>query len=393
MTTDPNSAPQIGSPRRPASTAALSAGFSFTGAGTVMLGVLLPTLASKWGLRDDQAGLLLFLQYFGSGLGAIATGLNRIRCLRIGYALAAAALCILAWGGSGLARPAFLFYGLGLGMAMTSTSLLFSDRWGDDRAAKLEWLNFVWSVGATAGPICFLPFLRQGAYRALFASMLFLALAMFLWVLFFEREQPRPLPARRSGSQPRSIRTVFSLLLLLAMGSVGVEVALSGWLTTYSHRAGLRSLAGAALATSFFWLGEMVSRLAFSTRLLKKVGRHSVLRWGVCGVTASAIVVILAPHPWIILAAAWTAGLFVGPLYPLSLSFLLEFSPWGWFFSVGGLGAAVFPWITGLVSTRFHSLRLGLAVPAAVGLALIVLNEFIFRSLPPADSPPREQQA
>jgi fucose permease len=73
---------------------------------------------------------------------------------------------------------------------------------------------------------------------------------------------------------------VFTLLLVLAMTTVGVEASLGGWLTTYSYRAGMRSLAGAASATSIFWLGEMLSRLAFSTRLLAKVGRPQVVRWG-----------------------------------------------------------------------------------------------------------------
>ncbi len=50
-------------PRRRLSIIALSSGFALTGAGTVMLGVLLPTLSLRWGLRDDQAGLLLFLQF------------------------------------------------------------------------------------------------------------------------------------------------------------------------------------------------------------------------------------------------------------------------------------------------------------------------------------------
>jgi MFS transporter, FHS family, glucose/mannose:H+ symporter len=220
--------------------------------------------------------------------------------------------------------------------------------------------------------------------------MLSLCLVLFLWVVLFERQKTRVPPARQEGLKTRSTRVAFGLLLLLAMGSVGVEVSLSGWLTTYSHRAGMRSLAGAALATSFFWLGEMVSRLAFSTRLLNRVGRRGVLRWGIGGVTASALAVILAPHPSMILAAAWTAGLFVGPLYPLSLSFLLEFSPWGWFFSVGGLGAALFPWMTGLVSAHFHSLRVGLIVPGIAGLALILLNELVFRTLKPGADPKTE---
>jgi hypothetical protein len=42
----------------------------------------------------------------------------------------------------------------------------------------------------------------------------------------------------------------------------------------------MRSLAGAALSTPIFCLGEMVSRLTFSTRLLAKSGRWVVLQWG-----------------------------------------------------------------------------------------------------------------
>jgi MFS transporter, FHS family, glucose/mannose:H+ symporter len=374
-----NSLTAIRTRPRSLSTAVLSAGFSLTGVGTVMLGVLLPTLAQQWGLRDDQSGLLLFLQFFASGLGAIVTGMKRVRSLAVGYGLVAATLAILALGGSKTAYLAFFFFGLGLGMAMTSTSLLFSDRWGDGRAAKLEWLNFVWSAGATAGPVCFLPFLRQGDLHRLFAAMFALSLAMVAWVTVMERDAPQSARASGPSHSVSAVRGVFALLLLLTMTTVGVEVSLSGWLTTYSHRAGMRGLAGAALATSIFWLGEMLSRLIFSTRLLAKVGRRQVLGWGAWGVTAAAIAVIAAPHPWLILAAAGAAGMFIGPLYPLSISYLLEFSPLGWFFAVGGMGAALFPWMTGMVSAHFHSLRFGLLVPCATGLAMIGLNWLIFR--------------
>jgi MFS transporter, FHS family, glucose/mannose:H+ symporter len=344
-----------------------------------MLGVLLPVLSQQWGLRDDQAGLLLFLQFFGSGLGAIFTGLNRFRSLAIGFGSLVVALAALSFDGPKIAYGAFFFYGLGLGMAMTSTSLLFSDRWGSGRATKLEWLNFVWSAGATAGPVCFLPFLHQGNLRWLFVAMMVLSAAMFAWVVLLERDAPRAARERKSGSIGSSVRTIFALLLLLAMTIVGVESSLSGWLTTYSHRAGMHSLAGAALATSIFWLGEMLSRLVFSTRLLAKVGRREVLRWGTWGVTAAAVAVIAAPQPWLILAAAGAAGIFIGPLYPLSLSYLLELSPRGWFFAMGGMGAALFPWLTGLVSAHLHSLRYGLMVPCITGVAMVALNWRIFR--------------
>lgn len=365
----------------------LSAGFSLTGAGTVMLGVILPALSETWSLRDDQLGLLLFLQFFASGLGAIVTGLNRIRSLRYGYGLLVSTLCWLYFSGSRFAFTAFFFYGLGLGMTMTATSLLFSDRWGDDCAAKLEWLNFSWSAGATAGPICILPYLRHGEFPGIFLLLLLLFLAVFCWVIFIERQDPISSRTHTTRSFNRSARTVFLLLLILAMSFVGVEAALSGWLTTYSHRVGIHDLAGAALATSVFWFGEMLSRLVFSTRLLARVGRRAVLRWGIAGVTVSMIALITIPHPWSIIVVAGAAGLCIGPLYPLSLSYLLELSPWGWFFAAGGMGAAVFPWLTGLVSDHFHSLRYGLAVPCVAGFVLIVLNAVLFRLVQPVATP------
>ncbi len=389
---DTNTSVTVRSARRTLSTAVLSAGFSLTGAGTVMLGVLLPILSQRWGLRDDQAGLLLFLQFFASGLGAIVTGLNRIRSLVIGYGMLAASLAALCLDGSKTAYEAFFFYGLGLGMAMTSTSLLFSDRWGNDRAAKLEWLNFAWSAGAAAGPICFLPFLRASNFYLLFMMMLALSLALFAWVALMEREAPQSAPQRKSTQVTRSVRPVFTLLLFLAMFAVGVEASLSGWLTTYSQRAGMRSLAGAALATSIFWLGEMLSRLAFSTRLLAKVGHRSVLRWGIWGVTLSALAVIVARSPWLIFVAAGAAGASIGPIYPLSLSYLLEISSLGWFFAVGGMGAALFPWITGLVSAYFHSLRFGLVVPCFAGLAMAALNALIFGFTQPDGRQPGDEE-
>lgn len=339
-----------------------------------MLGVILPALSQRWGLRDDQAGLLLFLQFFGSGLGAIVTGMNRIRSLAIGYGLLVVTLFILAFWGPRAAYGAFFFYGLGLGMAMTATSLLFSDRWGDDRAAKLEWLNFAWSAGATAGPICILPFLHRGDFHPIFLLMLAFFFAMFSWVILFERQTPGRAPVREIRQLNRSVRATFVMLLVLAMSFVGVEAVLNGWLTTYSHRAGIRDLAGAALATSVFCFGEMLSRLAFSTRLLAKAGRRKVMIWGSVGVTVSTIVLIASPHPWMIFVVASASGVAVGPLYPLSLSYLLELSPRGWFFAVGGMGAAVFPWVTGLVSAHYHSLRFGLIVPGVAGLGMIALT-------------------
>ncbi|MFZ0305113.1 MAG: hypothetical protein WAL75_20650 [Terracidiphilus sp.] len=366
------------SPRSTLSTAVLSVGFALTGTGTLLLGILLPVFSEKWGLRDDGAGLLLFLQFSGSSLGAILSGLNRIRSMAIGYGLLVASSLDLVFAHSSAPFAVFFFFGLGLGMAMTSTSLLFSDRWGDERAAKLEFLNFVWSLGASSCPLVVLPFVHRDDTHLAFLLLLLLFTLLLAWVAAKERQERPVIVPAASGAARRFLGLVFALLAVWAMCVVGVESALSGWLTTYSHRTGMPTLAGSALATSVFWLGEMLSRLAFSTTLLKKIGRQTVLIWGVWGLTASTIILIAAPRPSIIVAAAGLAGIFTGPLYPILLSFMLERSPRGWFFAVAGVGSAVFPWFTGLISAHLNSLQFGLLVPCGGGLAMLVLGALVF---------------
>jgi len=360
----------------------LGTGFALTGAGTVMLGVLLPVLSQRWGLRDDAAGFLFFLQFLGSSLGALLTGANRVHALLVGYGVLVASAGALAFAGPILSFAVFFFFGLGLGMAMTATSLLFSDRYGDERAAILERLNFAWSAGATAAPMLFLPFLQKGSLGSLFFTFQGMFLLLLVWVFFRERLLA---PVMRLNSIALQLQGPAPLLFLLplvamAMCAVGVESSLSGWLTTYTHRADPANLGWAALATSLFWLGVMLSRLVFSTRLLAIIGRRNVLLGALSGVALSVVLLMAAHAPVPIRAASGIAGLFIGPLYPLLLSYILERSPRGWIFSVAGLGSALFPWLTGLFSAHFGSLRLGLVAPCAAALLMIALLPLSLRS-------------
>lgn len=359
----------------------LAAGFSLTGAGTLTLGVLLPVLSHRWGLSDQAAGFLLFLQFAGSSLGAIFSGARRVRSMGIGYGILVASASALIFAGPRTLFPAFFFFGLGLGMSMTSTSLLYSDRFPADRAEKLERLNFTWSAGAMAAPLLLLPFLRGASLRILYGSYLALFLALLLWVVFRERHElpPEPVVVEPVSSGSGGM-TSFVALVLLAVGSVGVETALGGWLSTYSHRASPQGLAYGAFATFVFMLGFVSSRWVFSTSLLARIGRQRLLRIALWAMAGSVLLLIAGRHGLVIDVASFLCGLSIGPLFPLLLAFLLERSPKGWIFAAAGLGAAVFPWITGVLSTQFGSLRYGLIAPLAAAVAMIALGTVGFRS-------------
>ncbi len=358
------------------SNAVLGVAFSLTGAGTAMLGVLLPVLSQRWHMRDDVAGVLFFLQFLGSSLGALLSGSDRRRTLLAAYGILTMTGGALSLAGSHLAFEVFFFWGVGLGMAMTATSLLIADRYGDDRrAVSLERLNFAWSAGAMAAPMFFLPFLRTGNLRPLFFVFQSLFALVFVWVLLQERrEKQRPgLPAEVKAAQPAPMTSLL-LLVLMAMCAVGVESALNGWMTTYSHRANPGDVNSGVLATALFWLGILLGRLAFSTRLLRVLGRDISLTATLWGAAGSVVLLIASHHGAMIDAAACLAGICIGPVYPLLISLLVERSPYGWIFAFAGMGSALFPWLTGELSVRLGSLRLGLIAPCGAALLMLTLR-------------------
>lgn len=362
----------------------LAAAFVLTGAGTIMLGVLLPALSAKWDLRDSAAGFLLFLQFAGSSLGSILTGLSRLRALRLGYAVLSASSFALVFAGPRSVFPIFFFFGLGLGLAMSATNLIFSDRYEAERARKLEALNFAWSAGAMASPPALLLLARTGHMRLLFFALGALFFASFVWALARERENEtalhRPAPSEQLRSRaPRPMRTAaVGMLLALAFGSVGVEVSLSGWLTTYVHRIAPDSRA-VFFPAALFYLGVVLSRLVFSTALLQKIGQRRALQWLLWATAAAVAVIVVLDRPALINAAAALAGLCMGPLFPLVLALLLSRASRGWIFAVAGAGAAVFPWLTGALSAHFGSLRCGLAAPLVAAVVMALLFPVCFR--------------
>ena len=138
----------------------LHLGFALTGVGTVLLGCILPRLSAQWHLRDKDAGLLLLVQFAMSASGALLVRRNLWKALACGYGLmGAGAIGIFLLQQKSL--PAFGVYGLGLGLAMTSTSMLTGRRYPQRMGAALALLNFSWSAGSVACPLLAAQFLRH----------------------------------------------------------------------------------------------------------------------------------------------------------------------------------------------------------------------------------------
>ncbi len=338
--------------------------FTLTGFGCAVLGAALPALLARWSLGDRGGGFLFFFAWLGAALGALLSRGDLRRSILRGALLAAGAALGLAILRGRVVFPLALLYGTGLGIAMTSTSVLRARAAGPRRGQELNRLNLLWALGALGTPLIAAHALRTGRPEYLFAGLA-AALLLIGGLLSFA-------PAQPAGSEPEPGLAAHAPLLLCAVSAliVGTEASLAAWLTTYSRRAG--PTLGAAVGTgSAFWAGLLLSRALHSGPLL---GGEPRLRPYAAVLAGALALLLLAPGPAALAGLAFMVGAALGPLYPFLLAIATARYRGNRVFLSAGLGSAVVPWLTGLVSAAAGSLRAGLLVPCAAAWLLLALS-------------------
>jgi MFS transporter, FHS family, glucose/mannose:H+ symporter len=353
----------------------LHLGFALTGVGTVLLGCVLPQLSTQWHLRDKDAGLLLLVQFATSASGSLLVRRNLWKTLACGYAL-------LGAGGIGIfllqqrSLPVFAVYGLGLGLAMTSTNMLVGRHYPNRMGAALAILNFSWSAGAVSCPLLVAQFLRHAASGSAFGLLGLLVMPFTLLpVLADRRDFAAPMVSGPAPTGSKEAATI-GYFALLAFLYVGTEASVGNWMSTYATRATAWKFAGGSLALAVFWAALLLGR-AMTPAILDFLTERRLYRVSVIATIAGISLLLSAHNPPVLLAGSALTGLALGPLFPLILSlFLGEIGGSrnaGWVFAVAGLGGAVLSWLTGTVSTSTGSLRIGLMVPGAAALLMMAL--------------------
>lgn len=355
----------------------LYAGFLYAGALTVLLGVLLPRIASIHQLKDSQSGALLTIQFAASACGALFVRERLPQTLLRGYILMIAGVVAVIFLPASWAFAAIAVFSLGLGMAMTSTSMIVGRVFPASRGAAMSILNVCWSIGAA---LCPLIVARVPGHFSLAAVCVPLALmTAIVGALII----PRAFVLSPAGPQPqpgRGAPAIFTVLLFSAVAFlyVGTESAIGGWMSVYASRVAFRGFTQANLAAAAFW-GALLLGRAITPAILRRV-RERKLHLGAIAASCVGIVVLAAAHSAaVLLAGAIALGAALAPIFPLTISLYMERAGGtrdaGWVFAFGGFGGAVFPWAIGVVSSGTTSLRSGLLVTlgAAVGMFLLML--------------------
>jgi FHS family glucose/mannose:H+ symporter-like MFS transporter len=342
---------------------------------TVMLGPLLPALIARWNIQDAQAGTLFTASFLGQLVGAWFATRNPRLSLLSGAALSVVGTAMLAWVGFPLAHFALFATGIGISAGLTAGNVI-AGLSTIHRARTLALFNVSWSIGAIACPA--LVRLSGPSNTRLFFLLTTAIVALGgILVATLPRTLTNPSSAPTQTTSPSSPMPVASILLFATcmLLYIGNENSLGGWLPSFAARN--NSTISAPTIAMLYWLSELISRLAMAT-LLFRISEAALYRISLALLLTTQIVLIVLPHPShsILLGTAILTGAAIGPVYPLIIAFLLSRSSnhprLGRLFASASLGGATLPWLTGVISTHFGSLRAGLLVPT-LGVALLLL--------------------
>jgi fucose permease len=191
-------------------------------------------------------------------------------------------------------------------------------------------------------------------------------------------------------SLPRLILLKFGLFLFLYGG---LETCLANWLTTYTLRfSDARLLAGQS-ALILLWIALTVGR-ALSAAILRWLSESTLQRLGIAAAAACIVSLCFTGNIARISFICIVLGLSLAPFFPATFALLIRNSPSareaGAILAVSGLGAALFPWMMGVVSTHIGSLRNAMAIPFFLALALLALS---FWKIPSEAVPPQQPTA
>jgi FHS family glucose/mannose:H+ symporter-like MFS transporter len=372
--------------RSPASvrllTLAAYVSFIPVGVATVLLGPMLPILSARWSLNYAQAGALFPVQYVASTAAVALSGVLVSRfgfrfAIQTGLLLVAVGLGLLMAGPRWLAVICIAAYGAGNGVAVPAANLMVAELNPGRRSATLNWQTCCWSMGAGA---C--PFLVAAAAKAHHVPSFLLAVAglsLVIAVLFTlaPAVEPRAVATATGATLAVIRRKLWPFLMLAALFFVyvGTENGFGFWVASFAKSLGSLTATLALMTPSFFYAALMLGRM-LAPFLLRSFSDIKLAQVGLILSCAGMAGMIFSHQLLGVIASASAAGLGLSAVYPITISMLSKdfagaSSRIGSFmFVLSNIGGGSFPWMVGVTSDKFGTLKAGLFVPL-LGCALM----------------------
>ena len=332
------------------------------------------------------AGALFTAQYFASTAAVLLSGWLVSRwgyrfAMKAGLLLVTAGLAMLLSGSEMLGIACIAAYGGGLGLAVPATNLLVAEVNPGQRSAKLNVVNFCWSVGAVACP--FLVAFAAAEHRVPMLLGGWCGMSHFWSRSGSQRCRHRLSSPRISMMRKKGPRIQWGHRALPALGAlffiyVGTENGFGGWVASYSKSLGSMTPTTSLVTPSFFYAALMMGRWV-APLLLRVIDDVRLVQAGLILACMGTAGLVLSHGLAGVIASASLAGLGLAGVYPITISLLSrEFGPaasrvGSVMFTLSNLGGGLMPWLVGVSSSRFGTLKAGLVVPLIGSVAMYVL--------------------
>jgi FHS family glucose/mannose:H+ symporter-like MFS transporter len=360
-------------------------------AGILVFGIVLAILGTLFGMPEmrerlhmdlAQQGNLFLLLYLGIFVSSIVAGPlidnagNKVTLLGSAVLVTVAMSLFASANTLAAASVAAVLLGLGGGGLNTSTNVLVSDLFGENRGPMLNLLGIFFGIGALCVPL--LAASIEGRFTI--AQLLLFCAALSGVCAIAYGLMPFP-PA--SSTQGFSLRETLGvarypgvmLLAILLFFESGNEACIGGWTSTYANASGY-SPRVATLVLAGYWAALMFSRV-LAASVLRKVSKTRVILFSALVSLAGCGLLLSAQSLPVLAAGVVLIGLSYAPIFPTALAIAGDRysntgTVFGLLFAIALIGGMAFPWTVGQVSQQF-GVRTGMVVPllGAVGISIL----------------------
>ena len=334
------------------------AAFAMFGVVLVLLGATADALRETLGLSLSQYGLLGSAFAGGMGLGVVGAGplvdrFPRRPIFLVASLLTAASIAMID---DGISYPwlvtCVVAMGCGSGVYDTLLNTVTAEKYAERSVSMLSLLHAAVTIGAMVAPLVIERVLSTGSFTPVFrgTALAFLVLSAFIALV------PLPAPPAATGRPvtTKLFTPAFLALCLVGFCYVGVEAGLVLFAVPYATEGVAIGAETGRMAISGFWLGILAAR-----GVLALPRANSSTPPGLLAGTGMAGAALLATG----LALEWTAlpwlfaamGAVLGAVFPMMIAWAASWNPGaagsatGIVAGAGSLGAAIVPWLTGLL--------------------------------------------
>lgn len=371
----------------------LHIGFFLSGITTVLIGQLLPILATKFSLNDEQTGNFFPAQFAGSIIGTfLTTWFGRrnkfLLASWLGSLLMGSGILMLNFGSYELCLFAFFINGAGIGLTLPAINMLILELNPTRTASALSVLNFFWGVGAIISQP-FVDYFAKGTDISVVTYILVASLAIvgILLAIIPKEIESSPVKADDTNDDfkiPIWTNPIAWLIAFFNFIHVGYESAMGGWLKTYAQRINenpaIILFNPIFLYFVFFVIGRGVAPIFF-----RFLNENKMLMFSLLTLLLGMGILLSADNILVLSIGASISGFGTSSIFPTNMArFTKTFGPSASrratpFFICGTLGSMFTTWFIGFTSNYFNSLHSGMLILLGSSIILIFLQLILQR--------------